>query len=151
MTYRTYGALIASLSVAALLLTASAAAARSGAVVVGAAPRAVAATHPNFRPLTRNALRHQHTRDFGAFWWPPVGDDSYGTAPSGEPMGEAPAAASGDVHYTTTYDVPWDWAHRYPPNVNPSDRQYVPSCTDQAVTVPGHGGAEQTVNITRCY
>ena len=35
---------------------------------------------------------------------------------------------SRDIRYTTTYDVPWDWAHRYPPNVAPSERRaLVPS------------------------
>jgi len=55
------------------------------------------------------------------------------------------------TRYTYTYDVPWDWTHRFPPNVVPSDRPYVPSCPTEQVTVPGRGGAEHTVNITRCY
>ena len=59
--------------------------------------------------------------------------------------------ASSDVRYTYTYDVPWDWAHRYPPAVVPSDRAYVTECPEQTVTVRGKGGSEQTVNIMRCY
>lgn len=55
------------------------------------------------------------------------------------------------MHYTYTYDVPWDWAHRYPPAVIPSERAYVPECPEQTVTVAGKGGKEQTVNIIRCY
>jgi hypothetical protein len=58
---------------------------------------------------------------------------------------------AGDVQYTYKYDVPWDWAHRFPPSVTPSSRPYVPSCTDESVTVPGRDGAEHSVNVTRCY
>jgi len=57
----------------------------------------------------------------------------------------------GDIRNTNAYDIPWDWAHRYPPAVAPSDRPYVPSCPAETVKVPGHDGNEQTVNITRCY
>jgi len=59
--------------------------------------------------------------------------------------------ASSDVHYTYTYEAPWDWAHRNPPNVAPSDRPYVPGCTSEPVKVPGRNGGEQVVNVTRCY
>jgi hypothetical protein len=55
------------------------------------------------------------------------------------------------MHYTYTYDVPWDWAHRFPPAVAPSDRPYVSSCPAESVTVTGRGGKEQTVNVIRCY
>ena len=71
----------------------------------------------------------------------------------GAPLLDAPQPqpASNDVRYTYTYDVPWDWAHRYPPNVTPSERPYVPGCGNETVTVPGRGGREQTINVTRCY
>ena len=59
--------------------------------------------------------------------------------------------ASSDVHYTYTYEAPWDWAHRNPPNVAPSDRPYVPGCTSEPVKVPGSKGGEHVVNVTRCY
>ena len=68
-----------------------------------------------------------------------------------------PAAADlnqtikGDIRYTHTQDVPWDWPHRFPPMVAPSDRPYVQSCNAETVTVPGRNGKERTVNITRCY
>src|SRR6516165_488521 len=74
------------------------------------------------------------------------GGPSYGEPPTGV----APPT-SNDVRYTSTYDVPWDWAHRFPPMVAPSDHPYVPGCHDEAVTVPGRGGAERIVNVTRCY
>jgi len=58
---------------------------------------------------------------------------------------------SSDVHYTYTYEAPWDWAHRNPPNVAPSDRPYVPGCTSEPVKVPGRNGGEYVVNVTRCF
>jgi len=85
----------------------------------------------------------------GAFW--PADEGFYYGPSNGEPIGDGAQPTSGDVHYTYTYDVPWDWAHRYPPAVTPSDRPYVPSCPSEAVTVPGRDGREQTVNVMRCY
>ena len=66
-------------------------------------------------------------------------------------MVDAAPPMSGDVHYTNTYDVPWDWAHRLPPMVAPSERPYLPSCPTETVTVTGRGGQEQTVNVMRCF
>jgi hypothetical protein len=88
----------------------------------------------------------------GGFW---LGDGSFyepSYEPSnGEPMLDGTQAASRDIHTTYTYDVPWDWAHRYPPAVALSDRPYVPGCHAETVTVPGRDGEEQTVNVVRCY
>ena len=84
----------------------------------------------------------------GAFW---PGDEGFYYGPNGEPLAEGTPPTSGDVHYTYTYDVPWDWAHRYPPAVTPSDRPYVSTCPSEAVRVPGRDGREQTVNVMRCY
>ena len=55
-----------------------------------------------------------------------------------------------NIHYTYTYDVPWDWVHRFPPMVAPSDRPYTQSCATETVNVPGRDG-ERTVNVMRCY
>ncbi|WP_407154992.1 hypothetical protein [Bradyrhizobium sp. STM 3557] len=132
---------------AALLVSADMASARSG----GVAPvrGGVASAHAMVRPHGIGHFRH-HGRFIGGVWtyWP--GYDDFGFGASGAPVGEAVPPQSNDVRYTYTYDVPWDWAHRYPPNVTPSDRPYVSSCPTESVTVPGRGG-EQTVNITRCY
>ena len=132
MSYRVYRALIASLTAVVLVLSASEAIARPGA---GA--RAGVA-----RPFV--AHRHQF-RSFGAFW-PGYGD--FGNTPStyGEPMQVPPQPTSTDIHYTQTYDVPWDWAHRFPPNVTPSDRPYVSSCPVETLTF-----GDKTVNVMRCY
>ncbi|VIO79599.1 hypothetical protein CI1B_79330 [Bradyrhizobium ivorense] len=138
MAYRTL--LAASLGVAALLLAPSTESfARSGS----AAPRGASA--PSARPV-HPAFRH-HGRGVSTFWPGYV----YDYAPySSEPLAQAAPAIPNDVRYTYTYDVPWDWAHRYPPAVVPSDRPYVSSCPTESVTVPGRGG-DRTVNITRCY
>src|SRR5450631_1977000 len=132
MAYRIYGAFIASLSVAALMLATNETIARSAA-----APRAgFASTHPGFRSAV---LRH-HRRNVGNFW--PAAGDFYGPS-NAEPAVDVTPSTSGEIHHTYTYDVPWDWAHRYPP----SERPYVPGCFGETVAVAGRGGREQTVNI----
>jgi hypothetical protein len=146
MTYKMYGALVASVGVVALVLAGDEALAGSQA-----GPRATpAAAHSMSHRSFARSFRH-HRRNDAGFFWP--GDGFYDDEPSGgEPGADIPPPASGgDVHYTYKYDVPWDWAHRYPPSVTPSDRPYVPSCPAENVTVPGHDGKEQTVSITRCY
>jgi hypothetical protein len=77
-----------------------------------------------------------------------VGGYYDGASSYGAPMIDVTQPSN--IHYTYTYDVPWDWTHRFPPNVVPSDRPYVPGCTNEVVTVPGRAG-EHTVNVTRCY
>jgi hypothetical protein len=152
MAYRLYGALIASLGVVALMLAANATFARSGAAVGGAS----VAAHPMFRPSVARPFGHHRGRRLGGFWsdggffYDPSYGESYG-GPLGGPLGEVGQPPSGDVHYTYTNDVPWDWVHRFPPQVVPSDRPYVPSCPEETVTVPGRNGEEQTINIMRCY
>ena len=66
-------------------------------------------------------------------------------------MVDAAQPVSGAVPSAYSYDIPWDWAHRFPPLVAPSERPYVPSCPTEIVTVAGRDGREQTVNVTRCY
>lgn len=154
MTHRMHWAIIASLGAAALTFAADETYARSGGAPGGAHGGGVAAGHSIARAPGVHAFRH-HRRNFvgpaiGGFYYGPDGT-YYG--PDGTPLADGPQSqpASNDVRYTYTYDVPWDWAHRFPPNVAPSDRPYVSSCGAETVTVPGRGGGEQTVNITRCY
>ncbi len=103
----------------------------------------------------RSFGRHRGRNNVGAFFWPGFGDwgDYDGSTPGGYGADVPPPQASGDVHYTYTYDVPWDQIHRFPPNVTPSARPYIPDCTAQTVTVPRREGGEATesVNIMRCY
>jgi hypothetical protein len=143
MKYRVFGALVASLSVAAVMLAPNPASARSGAVQAGRG----ASSHPAFHPRGIRTFRHHRG---SAIFWPGVDGYDYG-GPTGEPLAGAMPPPSGDVHYTYTYDVPWDWAHRYPPAVTPSDRPYVSSCPAETVTVPGRGGKEQVISVMRCY
>jgi hypothetical protein len=132
---------IASLGAVALLLAADVSFARSGGT-----PGAGAAAVRPIPPAGVHAFRH-HRRGFIG---PAVG--GFYDGPDGAPLLDTPPsqAGSSDVRYTYTYDVPWDWAHRYPPNVAPSDHPYVPGCGAETVSVPGRGG-QHIVNITRCY
>lgn len=149
MMSRSYGALAASLSAAALLLAANESFARPGGAAphgLAAAPPPAAVTRPSIAPGARFRGRN-------APWvyWPGGGGFFYDNAGYNQPFVDAGQPASTDIRYTYTYDVPWDWTHRFPPNVVPSDRPYVPSCPTEQVTVPGRGGGEHTVNIMRCY
>ena len=145
MAYRIYGALIAPLSVAVLILAASDSFARSAQ----ATPRSGVAS-PHAMPRAPGIGHHRRGHP-GAFW-PATGGYYYGPT-----YGEQSVAAEvnqsirGDIRYTYTQDVPWDWPHRFPPMVAPSDRPYVQSCNAESVTVPGRNGTERTVNIMRCY
>ena len=126
-----------------LVLATDEALARTGG---GGGRGGVVTARPMARPIAPHAFRHH--RGF----FPGAGGFYY--APDGTPVtdvAQPPSHTSQDIRYTYTYDVPWDWAHRYPPNVVPSDRPYVSTCTNEPVIVPGSRGGEQTVNVTRCY
>ena len=153
MMSRSKGALLASLSAAALLLPASDSFARPGGgaphgMVAAAAPPV--AVRPPMAPGARFRGRNIG-RNSPWVYWPGGGAFFNDGATYSEPFADAGQPVTNDVRYTYTYDVPWDWAHRFPPNVVPSDRPYVPSCPTESVTVPGRGGGEHTVNIMRCY
>ncbi|WP_441236768.1 hypothetical protein [Bradyrhizobium sp. 930_D9_N1_4] len=151
MMSRSYGALLASLSAAALLLASSDSFARpGGAAPHGVATAATAPSGPVARPSMAPGARF-HGRSRPWVYWPGGGGFFYDNAGYNQPFAESAQPVSTDIRYTYTYDVPWDWAHRFPPNVVPSDRPYVPSCPTEQVTVPGRGGGEHTVNIMRCY
>ncbi|HLI99616.1 MAG TPA: hypothetical protein VKT76_07865 [Bradyrhizobium sp.] len=140
MKFRMYVALIASLGAVVFVLSTQETFAVSGATSHGRFSSTRAASH--------HVLRH-HRRPRAAFVG--LGDDGFFAGPNGEPGPDAIPPNAGNLRYTNTNDVPWDWAHRYPPAVAPSGRPYVSSCPSEAVTVPdGHGGQGQ-VNIVRCY
>src|SRR5258708_33562942 len=144
MTYKMHGALVASLGALALVLAADQTFARSGT-----APGArSASTHSISPPTAFRSPRHHRGNRVGGLW--PAAGGYFYAPPNGEPVADA-AQPSADIHYTYKYDVPWDWAHRFPPNVVPSDRAYVTQCPAETVTVPGAGGKDHTVNIMRCY
>ena len=98
--------------------------------------------------MARAPFRHHNRGGFGGYWPAAGGYGYYDGTPYGAPAIDVTQPSN--FHYTYTYDVPWDWTHRFPPNVVPSDRPYVQSCTTEPVTVPGRSG-EHVVNVTRCY
>jgi hypothetical protein len=147
MAYRLVGALVASVSFVALAGLAEQAFARSGgAPAFAGAAHARPAVTPT--PIARAPFRHHRRAGFGGFWPTVGGYGYYDGTPYGTPAIDVTQPSN--VHYTYTYDVPWDWAHRFPPNVVPSDRPYAQSCTTEPVTVPGRSG-DHVVNVTRCY
>jgi hypothetical protein len=119
----------------------------------GVAPGGFSSARPLPNASAVPSFRHHRRHNTGTYW-PGAGGYYYGPSNDERLADVAPDAMqsmSRDVRYTYTYDVPWDWAHRYPPNVVPSERPYVSSCSSEPVTVPGRNGGEQTINITRCY
>jgi hypothetical protein len=140
-----YAAFVAFLGVAALMLAANEAFGRSAA-----APRGeFISVHSSPHPSLTQSFGH-HRRNNAGTLWPAAGGFFYGPS-NGEPTADVTQPISGDLHYTYTYNVPWDWAHRYPPAVAPSERAYAPSCPAETVMVAGHDGKEQAVTIVRCY
>ena len=151
MMSKVYVALIASVGAVTLLLAANETFAASG-TPRGTLVATPATAHPlAARPFAAHPFlaRRFNRRNLPLVYWP--GGGSFDEPSFSEPFAGLMQPPSNDVRYTYVYDVPWDWAHRYPPNVTPSDRPYVPSCPSETVTVPGRGGEEQTVNIMRCY
>ncbi|MGJ4883091.1 hypothetical protein [Bradyrhizobium sp. HKCCYLRH1065] len=148
--YRNSRVLVVCAAAAALVFSSEAASARSGVAVAApaAAGQAGASQVVPPAPGVRSFVRHHH-RGYRSYL-PAAGAFAYGGY--GEPVPQQiPEHTSADVRYTYTYDVPWDWVHRFPPNVVPSDRPYVSSCPMQTVTVPGRRGGDHSVTITRCY
>ena len=141
-------AVVATLSLAALILATNDTSARSG----GGARGAVAAARPFPAPFI---ARHRHHFNGGAFnggaFWPGIGDYGYYGPTDGGSYAAVTAPAYDGPRYTCTGDIPWDWAHRCPPAVVPSDKPYAPSCPTEVMKFPGRDGTEQTVNVTRCY
>lgn len=133
MTRRIIGATIASLGAAALMLPATAS-------FAGSAP-----AHPTVHSHVGHRFTH-HRRVAGPTFWPGGYGYYYGPVYDEAPV-EVTRSVPTHFHYTYTYDVPWDWAHRYPPMVVPSNHPYVTSCPTQVVSV----GGGRTVNVTRCY
>jgi hypothetical protein len=136
-----YGALIASLGAIALMLAAN---------ETFAASRSTSA-HPVSHRSAGHFFRH-HRQPQAAIVWP--GDDGYFYGPYGGTTFEGTldgTPASAGARYTDRNDIPWDWVHRYPPVVLPSDRPYVSSCSSESVTVPDRSGGNEQINVVRCY
>jgi|APPan5920702963_1055757.scaffolds.fasta_scaffold39774_1 hypothetical protein len=150
-------AFIMSISVA-LAVASNQALGQSGSVRAGIAAPIHSNVHPNVHPSVNRAVHHRivrNRRDFfpntGAFFWGP--SNAVPNVELAQPVGPI----SGDFNYTYKYDVPWDWAHRYPPSFFASPPElpappaiFHPGCAAQAVTVPGTDGKDQTINMVRC-
>ena len=115
-----------------------------------------ASTHS---PFHRSFARmHHHGRNRGDFF---PGDFFCGgdfSGPYDQPYSDVAPPISGPIsNDKNQFDIPWDWAHRYPPGYFGSTPEsssppvaYVPGCAKQIVTVPGADGKDQTVNVVRC-
>ncbi len=155
MMYKLYAAFLMCLGVA-LTVASSEASGRSGGGHGGASASMHSTTfHRSF------ARSHHHgRRNRGAFF---PGD--FFSGPDDQPNGDFAPPISGpisgptskDINYPYKMDIPWDWAHRFPPVFfgsasasSPPPVAYVPGCNKQTVTVPGADGKDQTVNVVRC-
>lgn len=143
MAYRMCRAVICPLGVAVAMLAAS----ETFAGQAAAGPF-VASRHS----ISRAPFAGHHRRHHPGAFRPATAGFVYGTS-TAEPVAEVtqPVPGPGEIRYTYSYDVPWDWAHRFPPMAAPSDRPYLPSCPSETVTVPGLNGQDRTVSIMRCY
>ena len=139
MKFRMLGMLTASLSAMVLLTANQTFAASRGASHGGAH---VASHH------LAGHFRH-HRGQQGAVVWPD--DDYFGYGPNGEAVLDGTQPLPGAIGNSNAADMPWDWAHRYPPVVVPSTRPYVSSCGAETQTVPDNHGGTGQVNIIRCY
>jgi len=149
MTNRMYAAVMVSVSAVALVCAVD-------KTFAGASHAGVSSAHPHshFRSHAPFARHFRHRRFdnnnnfIGGVFWP---DSGFSGAPTGGPGLDLTQPIPNDFRNTNAFDIPWDWAHRYPPMVTPSDKPYVTTCPTETVTVPGRFGGDQTINITRCY
>jgi hypothetical protein len=143
-----------------------------GVALAFASSQALAQGAPGVRPApihstVRSAVAHHHHigrndnhrigRDVGTFFPGGFFWGSSNMQPNVEVAQPLSAPITGDIHYTYKYDVPWDWAHRYPPSFFASPPEppappmaYRSGCPAQAVTVPGADGKDQTITVVRC-
>lgn len=160
MMYRVYAAFIMSLGVAVSLVSLASDQAFGRSAVANASASMRPTFRPPFRPPFARSLNRLNRRNgeilFPAFEDFPFDGGSFGnfSQPLSGPITGGPI--SNDINYTYKYDVPWDWAHRFPPGFfgtppeSSSSSSSVPGCSVQTVTVPGTAGKEQTINMVRC-
>jgi len=141
-----YGTLIASLCAVALICAPDT---TFAAGPHGGSNSAHSHFHSRFHSPFARSFRRNNRFNNGYFaYWPDDYPSDYYNQPPGGPAEQPIPNGVGNAN---AYDIPWDWAHRYPPLVAPSDKPYVASCPTETVKVPGLFGQEQSVNITRCY
>ena len=117
---------------------------------------ASAAAHSSVHPSITRSPHHHPGRTVGNFF-PATGGFIWNSQPDEAIAPVVSGPISGDINYTYKYDVPWDWAHRYPPGFLGSPPaplapsvSYTPGCPAQTLTVPGADGKNQTVTVVRC-
>jgi hypothetical protein len=159
MMYKLYAAFLMSLGIALALASDQAFGGPKGGV--SASPHST--FHRSFARFHHFGRRRGDFFPGGVFWGGPFDDFSgpYGDQFNGAvaPPISGPITAPTSNDYTYKQDIPWDWAHRFPPGYFGSPAQpsspapamaYVPGCAKQTVTVPGADGKDQTVNVVRC-
>ena len=115
-----------------------------------------ASPHSTFHPLVARSLRHLNRSNIRSFF--PVDGAFCCGLRNGLPADDIAPSMTGDFHYTFKNDVPWDWAHRLPPDFfggvpagsSAPEVSYGPGCDTQTVTVPGGDGKDKTINMLRC-
>ena len=154
MMYKLYAAFLMSLGIALALASDQAFGGPRGGVS--------ASPHSSFhRSFTRFHHFGRRRGDFfpGDFFWGGPFDDQFNGDVAPPISGAIPGQIPNELNYTYKQDIPWDWAHRFPPGYFGSPAQpsspdpavaYVPGCARQTVTVPGADGKDQTVNVVRC-
>jgi hypothetical protein len=159
MMYKIYAAFLMSLGIALALASDQAFGGPRGGV--SASPHSTA-FHRSFarsHRFGRNFGRHRGDFFPGDFFWGGPFDDQFNGDVAPPISGAIPGQIPNELNYTYKQDIPWDWAHRFPPGYFGSPAQpsspdpavaYVPGCARQTVTVPGADGKDQTVNVVRC-
>ena len=146
MKSRMYGVLTASLGAIALMLAGS----ETFAASRGASHGGAHMTSHRFAGHFRHHRGQQQQQ--GAFIWPGDPEDyGYGYGPNGAAVLNGTQPLPADIGSSNASDIPWDWAHRYPPMITPSGRPYVSTCGSETMTVPNSQGGTGQVNIIRCY
>ena len=162
MMYKLYAAFLMSLGIALALASGQAfGGPRAGHSGVSASTHSTA-FHRSFarsHRFGRNFGRHRGDFFPGDFFWGGPFDDQFNGDVAPPISGAIPGPTPNELNYTYKQDIPWDWAHRFPPGYFGSPAQpsspapamaYVPGCARQTVTVPGADGKDQTVNVVRC-
>jgi hypothetical protein len=153
MMYKVYAAFLMCLGIALTVASSQAfGGARAGHSGVSASMHSTT-FHRSFARSHHHGRRHRGAFFPGSFFWGPYDQPNGEVAP---PQISGPI--SNDINYTYKFDIPWDWAHRFPPGFfgsSPAESSsppvaYVPGCAKQTVTVPGADGKDQTVNVVRC-
>ena len=70
--------------------------------------------HSTLRSSVARLPNRLHRRNEGNFF-PATGGFFWDSEPGEGVTPPVSGPVSGDINYTYKYDVPWDWAHRYPP------------------------------------